>query len=853
MFELPNLIESLRLKPPVVVLVLLYLFLFSLDTTAQKIVKGRVFDLENSTPVPFASVAVKGKTTGTTTDFEGNFSLTLPAGADSLLVAFMGYQPKAISTKKYTVGSSLEIYLKPSQQQLREVVIRAGENPAWAIMRKVIGSKDARNAEKLSAYEYEAYHKVEVDIDNISEKFKKRKSVQKIIAKIEQLEKLKGEDGKALIPMFISESVARHYHRLDPNRSKQQVMRTNIKGVGMKDDSFVAQFTGTGFQMPNFYKNWMPLLRKDFMSPIADGWRGSYDYYLADTTNVGLHPCFEIDFEPKNKYDLAFTGRMYIDTLSFALVSIDATVSKGANINFVEKVRIQQEYEVVGDSAWMPEKSRLLIDVAEFSANTAGGLIKLSSSLKDIVVNKPRPTEFFDVNLEMTEGFNQKNAEDETQYWANARQDSLSREEKLAYSLIDSIGNIPSVRRTTNVINFFLRDGHIPVANGLELGSMFYSYAFNNIEGNRLRLSMRTNKFFSNRLFLSGYAAYGTLDKVWKGGGELNYVLSRKPLTVLGVRSNYDLDQVAQRQEDLAEFPILANFTRIGRLRGGAFYQNEDYVFVQRDVARDFQQTVGMRFRTFAPAFPFAFRRMDVSAGFPPLQENYQTTEFVFETRYQPGRVPSRKLVGGRVRKRNNDSPYVTFKYVFGAKGLLGSDFQYHKFQLELTHSVRLGVLGRTNYVFNAGYTPSRLPMPLLFPHLGNETVLYLKNAYNMMNVFEFVSDHYASLAVQHNFEGLLFNRLPLIQKLKLRMFATGKVLVGGLNERNQELIPLRNRNGVLLKDFRSLNDRPYVELGYGVQNIFKVLRVEFIHRVTHLEDPRIKHFGVRLSAYFSL
>ena len=820
---------------------------------AQKKVTGRVFDLENSSPVPFASVAIKGKTTGATCDFEGNFSLNMPAGADSLLVVFMGYQAKTVSTKAYQTGTSLDIYLKPTQQQLREVVIHAGENPAWAIMRKIVASKDARNAEKLQAYEYEAYHKVEVDVDNISDKFKKRKSVQKIIAKIEELEKLKGEDGKALIPMFISESVARHYHRLAPARSKQQVVRTNIKGVGMKDDSFVAQFTGTGFQMPNFYKNWMPLLRKDFISPIADGWRGSYEYFLADTSNVGLHTCYEIDFEPKNKFDLAFTGRMYIDTASFALVSIDATVSKGANINFVEKVKIQQEYEIVGDSAWMPEKSRLVIDVAEFSANTAGGIIKISSSLRDIIVNKPRPTEFFDVNLEMVEGFNEKSAKDEAQFWVNARQDSLSREEKLAYTLIDSIGNIPSVRRATNIVNFFLRDGHIPITNGLELGSMFYTYAYNNIEGNRLRFSLRTNKQFSNRLFLSAYAAYGTLDKAWKGGGELNYVLSRKPMTVLGVRSSYDLDQVAQRQEDLAEFPILANFTRIGRLRGGAFYQNEEYVFVQRDVNRDFQQTIGVRWRTFAPAFPFAFRRMGLSAGFPPLQQEYATTELVWETRYQPGRVPSRKLVGGRVRKRNNELPFLTFKYVLGVRNLLGSDFEYHKFQFELTHSVRLGILGRTNYVFNAGYTPSRLPMPLLFPHLGNETILYLKNAYNMMNVFEFVSDHYVSLGFQHDFEGLLTNRLPLIQKLKLRMFASGKILVGGLSDANRALIPLRNREGVELKDFRSLNDRPYIELGYGVQNIFKVVRVEFIHRMTHLERPSTKHFGVRLSAYFSL
>jgi hypothetical protein len=198
--------------------------------------------------------------------------------------------------------------------------------------------------------------------------------------------------------------------------------------------------------------------------------------------------------------------------------------------------------------------------------------------------------------------------------------------------------------------------------------------------------------------------------------------------------------------------------------------------------------------------------------------------------------------------------PVFTLRYTMGVKGILGSDFNYHKLSFGIGHVMRLGILGKLEYDFNAGKIFSKIPYPLLEVHMGNQSPYYTARAFSLMNYFEFISDSYISLRLIHHFEGLFFNRIPLIKKLKWRFLVTGSGVFGGVSPSNLSLIPNRESfNGPKHKTFYTLEQMPYLEAGYGIDNIFKILRIDFFHRLTYRDHPGVSKFGVKFSIQFTL
>jgi len=333
---------------------LFLLILLSVSASAQEtIVKGKITDANSGDPVPFANIIFQNTTVGTRTDFEGNYTLKTTAGSgtsDTLVVTFIGYKSK----KKYVasgISQVINFQLEEEVASLQEVVFEAGENPAFAILRNVVRHKNINDKRKLTAYEYETYTKIEVDVDNMTDKFRKRKVIKKITQVLDSVDRIAGEDGKPILPLFISESVSKFYYRDNPTLKTENILHSKINGIGVEDGSLVTQLIGSSFQEYNFYQNWLGILQKQFVSPIADGWRLYYEYDLTDSLDVDGDFCYRLDFFPKSPQDLAFSGTMWITKKEFALKQIDATVGKEANLNFIEKIRIQQELQAVDGDA----------------------------------------------------------------------------------------------------------------------------------------------------------------------------------------------------------------------------------------------------------------------------------------------------------------------------------------------------------------------------------------------------------------------------------------------------------------------------------------------------------------------
>ncbi|GAB4033204.1 DUF5686 and carboxypeptidase-like regulatory domain-containing protein [Spirosoma gilvum] len=814
--------------------------------TPSTSLSGHITDQSTGQGIPFASVAVKGKAIGAQADAEGTFHLSLRQPADSLMVSALGYQTRTVVVS----AGAIQIGLSPSAAQLAEVVVHAGENPAFRILRAIHAYRKQNDFSQLSGYEYEAYSQLAIRMNQLDERFRNRKPIRAILQALEQK-----QGGKQLreLPVFLSETVSHIYARQHPQHLKETIQKTNISSVGITDDSYVSQFTGAGFNTLNFYKNQVSLFKKEFLSPLATGGRTAYTYFLADTTQMGDHTCYGIDFDPKNERDLVFRGRMWIDTASYALVQIEAHIGSVANINFINQIDIDQLYATVSDSGkiWLPETTHLTVQVGELVPHTFGATVDYLTTVRRPMVGQPKSVDFFTVDVELANDRSQFPAD----YWPAQREPSTaSASFDQTRAMLDTVRNLPIVKTYMKVGQFLLNGGYLPLFRGVDLGSVYSVWAYNPVEGNRLRVGLQTNNLFSRQWQLAAYGAYGTRDKVWKTGLEVNFIPSRQPLTLISLKHSYELERLGYRQEDIADNSFFRITSRFGAYRQ-AYYQRETALTAQRDLGSDFTQTVGVRLRTMNMLFPFAIAQPGESSFPTTANPVIQSREFFVETRYAPGRLPARRVTGRRIRRRPTETaPIVTLRYTLGTSAVPGHRIgTYHKWQLQWDHALRWGLWGKTQYSVRAGYSPSLLPYPLLEMHLGNQTPFYNRNAFNLMNYAEFTSDQYVSLAVEHKFDGLLTNRLPLVRRWGWRSFVTGKVLWGHLSNENRALMATHDVNGKPISPIRSLGQAPYAEVGYGVENVFKSLRIEALHRLTYRDHPGVTPFAVKVSMQISL
>jgi len=823
---------------------LLLTVLTSGAATAQTVVKGKVTDAQSGDPIPFANIIFQGTTDGTTTDFEGNFSVSTRTRADSLVVSYMGYTTR---TKKIQEGvvQVLNFQLEEEVTTLQEVVFVAGENPAYEILRNVVRNKSRNDKRQLTAYEYDTYTKIEVDVDNMSEKFRQRKVVKKITQVLDSVEQIAGEDGKPILPIFISESISKFYYRTDPQLRFEKILKSKINGVGIQDGTLVTQFVGASFQEYNFYQNWLNIVTKEFVSPLADGWRLYYNYDLTDSLYIGDHYCYRLDFYPKSPQDLAFTGTVWISKDDWALKQIDASVGKQANLNFVEKIRIQQELEPTSHGPWVPVKNRVLIDVSELTPSAAGMLAKFYTSNKNVVVNQPKVSSFYEREIMMEE--NAREFEDE-EYWDTLRHEPLSETEKNVYRMIDTLQNIPVVKTYTDVIKIAV-NGYF-TAGKINIGPYISLAALNNIEGFRIQPGFKTNYDFSKKWVVGGSVGYGFDDRKIKYSAFVQNIMSRERWTTLTVSARSDLGRVGLDDENLGDNYLFLAAQKFGTFRR-AYYFDESRINFQRELLRGLSQRLAFRFSTFRPVYDFGYRRAENE--YDTLQ-TYENAELIVETRFARDEL---FIINDneRISLGTSKWPEVTLRYTHGFKGVAGSDFDYDKLRLSIHKRIRFGPMGVSYVTLTGEYVFSKLPYPLLSLHLGNQTPFFAHVTYNLMDYGEFVSDRFASLHYSHHFEGFLLNRIPLMRKLKWRLVGTSNIILGGMSSMNKALIAERPDDDGLTVGFLS-RGVPYIELGYGVENIFKFFRVDFIHRVSYLDktkNPDVRKFGVLFSFQFNL
>ncbi|MGE0772209.1 MAG: DUF5686 family protein [Cyclobacteriaceae bacterium] len=820
-------------------------FSFSLSVRAQEtIVEGKVTDANSGDPIPFVNVVFKGTSIGATTDFNGHYQIRTLNASDSLLASYIGYKVRVKGVQK-GIKQTINFQLEEDVISLQEVVITAGENPAWAIMRNVVDNKAMNDKRKLVAYEYDTYTKIEIDVDNISEKLREKKIMKKITQVLDSVERIAGEDGKPILPLFISESISKYYYRDNPRLVTENLKMSKINGLGVTDGNLVTQVIGSSFQEYNFYQNWLNIVSKDFVSPAADGWRLYYEYDLTDSLYIDDDFCYRLDFFPRSPQDLAFSGTMWITKNEFAIKQIDASVGRKANLNFIEKIRIQQQLQKTEDGAWLPKNNRVLIDISELTDYSAGMLAKFFTSNKNFVINKPKELEFYSRPITMAE--DARMYEDD-KYWDTLRYEPLSETEKNVYKMIDTLQNIPVVKTYVDIVKVIV-NGYYKVGK-VYLGPYIGVMAVNNIEGFRLQAGFKTNINFSDRWVVGAQLAYGFNDERYKYNAYLQNIISRKRWTTLTVSTRSDLGRVGIDDENLSDNFLFLAAQRFGAFRRGNYF-DESKISFKRELFKGYSQRIAFRYATFDPTFNFGYyeRPNDLSA---PVLNSFQNAEVIVESRFAKDEV---FLINDndRISLGTLKWPIVELRYTRGVKGVIGSDFEYDKLRLDIYKRIKFGPLGVAYVNLTGEHVFNTLPYPLLAYHLGNQSPFYTNVTYNLMDYGEFVSDSYVSIRYRHHFEGFLLNRIPLIRKLKWRLVGTVSAIQGGLRDENRALIATTTSDGQQTLGVGSLGNVPYLEVGYGVENILKIFRVDFIHRMSYLQQPDVRRFGVFFSVNLTL
>lgn len=804
-------------------------------------VRGQVTDAADGKPLQFVSVVFPGTTTGITTDEQGIYALETRDTVSRVQASMVGYATRTLPLTPGTFNH-VDFALEAVEFGIGSVVITPGDNPAHPILRGVIRRKPQNDPDLYDSYTCATYTKMQLDLTNIKPRFRSKR-LQRNFGFVFDYIDTSALTGQAYLPAMISEATADYYHsRRTPAVSREIIRASRVSGV---EDSFaIAQFTGRMHGNVNFYANYIDIFNVRFASPLSDSGLAFYDYFLVDSMQVEGRKTYKIRFHPKRLATPVLDGEVNIDSASYALQSASARMPKGVNVNWIKHLRLENDNRIVADSTWFRHRDRVS---AEFSIAT-GDSSKLTSFIgtrevvySDVRVGVPIPDEVARMDNNVVIGDEEGVSRTDEAFWEQVRPYRLSDKEKGIYSMVDSVQNVPLYRNIYTLINTVI----VGYWNTKYIGiGPYYKLAsFNKLEGFRMQPGFRTTTAVSKRIRLSGYAAYGTRDGMFKGGGSIELAFNRRLTRKLTVSGRHDVMQLGAGQNALTESNILSSLLSRGdsRLsmvnRGEIGYEHEWSHGTSNFLGARIQKIFGNRYVPLVR--PDGRIVNSVSDAALHVGMRISKNESIY-------RLPFDKQYMGTVY------PVLTLGFTAGVPAMLNDSYEYYRLEGGIHYKPELPPLGYSNITLQGGKIFGKVPYPLLKLHEGNGTYFYDPNAFSCMNFYEFASDAWVALFFEHHFNGILLGRIPLVKKLKWREVLVCKGVWGTLSKENDGSLPDTQAPLLFPRGMTSVSD-PYVEMGFGVENIFRLLRVDCIWRLTH-RDPKpgqdVQNFAVNLSMH---
>ena len=855
-----------------------------LHAGAQQL-SGTITDAETGEAVPYASVIYKGHQVAVASDLNGRFSIARHPGW-TLTFSAVGYQTRTIAiTADMT---RLDIQLKDDTKSLREVTVKSKRNrysrknnPAVELMRKVVDAKKRTDLSLRDYYQYNKYQKLTLAANEITPEKLENPKLKKKQWLINQIETCPWNN-KLILPVSVDETVTQHVYRKKPHDEKTIIKGQSSTGVGdlMQTGDILNTLMKEIFTDVNIYDDQIRLLQYPFTSPIGKDAIAFYRFYIEDTVYVDRDKCFHLNFLPNNQQDFGVRGDIYIlADSSYQVKRCELTIPKKSDVNFVENMKIVQEFTQLPDSTWVLSVDDMFTELTIASFLQKFAVIR-NTRLTDYAFD-PLPPQLFKGKKKELRDVNAMMRGDD--FWKQYRQVELTKSESSMDQFIHGLENIKGFKYIIWVAKAFIEnfvetslDKDHP--SKVDIGPVNTMLTSNFVDGIRTRISAQTTANLDSNLFLSGYVARGWESRKNYYSGSVIWSFNKKdylprefPKRTLSFTSTYDVMSPSDKFMHTDKDNVFTAF-KWAKVDKMMFYNRQTLAF-EREEDWGFRTTLHLKTEEndgagqlfFIPLSETADRSLWTNWSQPvaPMFESntflpaiygpvpsrkFRTTELRAELRYAPGET----FINTKQRRLpvNLDAPVFTVSHTAGLKGFLGGDYNYNFTEATIYKRFWMKSWGKIDCYLKGGYQWNKVPFPLLIMPETNLSYIMQDYTFTAINNMEFLNDRYASAMILWDMNGKLFNRIPLIRKLKWREWFTVKCLWGGLSDKNNPLLAQNQGDPVLMYfpegSYLMDPDKPYWEVSAGIHNIFKIVHVEYVRRLNYNELPTAHKWGIR-------
>ena len=843
----------------------------AVSAQTEGVLTGIVTDAATGDTIYYPSVSYKGQHIAVSGTAKGEYTIVRKEGL-VLTFSAVGYAPVQVVVKAST-PKTLNIKLKSDTRQLAEVVVRQKrgkysrkDNPAVELMRRVIAAKKRTRLENHDFFQYTKYQKITLALNDITPTQIDSGFIGKRRWMLDQVEHCP-YNNKLILPVSVDETVTQHIYRKQPKTERDIIKGQSSTGINqlIQTGDIMDIMLKDVFTDVNIYDNDVRLLRHHFTSPIGNSAISFYRYYIEDTLYVGKDLCYHLQFTPNNGQDIGFRGELYIvadSTLHVKRCNLTLPIQSG--VNFVQNLQVRQEFAQLENGEWALSEDDMIAEIG------VSGLLQ-----KAIVIRTTRLNNyaFDELPAKLFKGSGREKREADAMmrdeaFWKKYRAVELSKSESSMDEFVHRVEQMKGFKYIIfglkALIENFVETGGKDHSSKVDIGPVNTMFTRNFIDGFRTRISAQTTANLSRHWFLAGYMARGWGSKKNYYSGEITYSFNRKeylprefPKRTVSFKSTYDImspsDKFLRTDKDNV-------FTALKWAKVDAMmFYNRQQLTLEREEEWGLKTTLSLRTEENEAAGSLFFEKL--SSFFPPIifpetdvssllhNGKIRTTELRFELEIAPGRT----FINTKQRRIaiNLEAPVITLSHAVGLNGVLGGQYRYNFSEVGLLKRFWLRSWGKFDVQLRAGAQWDKVPFPLLIMPAANLSYIVQKGSFNLINNMEFLNDRYASVDLAWDMNGKIFNRIPLLKKLKWREYIGFKGLWGSLTDKNNPFL-FQNMGDATLMYFPEgsyvMNPkRPYMELILGVHNIFKLFHVQYVRRLNYNELPTAHKQGVRL------
>ena len=853
------------MKKWLMLLMMTFVFMVS---NAQNI-SGRIVDASTGDSIPYASAIYKGHNVMVSSDAGGCFNIARHNGW-YLTFSAVGYKPKKIFIKNNLVGV-LIIELEPSEANALEgVTVRSKRNkysrknnPAVELMKRVIEAKKRTDLNNHDFYQFNKYQKITLAFNDIKPSELESDFFQKKKWMLNHVEP-SPYTGKLILPISVDETVTKRVYRKSPRSEKDIIIGQSTTGISelIETGDILNSVLKDIFTDVDIYDDQVRLLQHPFTSPIGKNAIGFYRFYIEDTVYVANDLCYHLQFLPNNQQDFGFRGELYIIADSTLHVKrCNLTIPIQSDVNFVDNLQIMQEYTKLPNGEWALSVDDMFVELS-LTSFLSKAVVMRTTRLNDYAFDEIPKKLFKGKGKERREADAMMRNKD---FWAQYRAVDLTKSEGSMDDFVRGLENMKGFKYiifgAKALIENFVETGNKEHPSKVDIGPINTMITRNFVDGMRTRASAQTTANTSKHWFLSGYYAHGWQSKKNYYKGELTYSFNKKeylpreyPRRTLSFSSTYDVCTPSDKFLKTDKDNVFTAF-KWGNMDKMMFYNRQQLAF-EYEIEGGLKLDASLKAEENEATANLFFTPMNIEKQMPDpnVTEFFhghgklRTTELSFGVRFAPGET----FINTKQRRVpiNLDAPIFTLSHTIGIKGFLGGDYTYHFSEATIFKRFWLNSWGKMDIRLKGGIQWSKVPFPLLIVPAANLSYIVQKETFNLINNMEFLNDRYASLSMSWDMNGKIFNRIPLIHKLKWREYIGVKCLWGYLSEKNNPLLEQNagDPNLMYFPEGVSVMDmnRPYVELVAGIHNIFKILHVEYVRRLTYLDLPTAHKHGIR-------